>query len=326
MNWPNWLARRLASAALMVWAAATLVFALATLAPGDPLTAIAGEHQSASTRAALSASLGLDRAWPARYLGWIAGLAAGDLGTAYSHSRPVLSVIAERLPVTLAVALPALAGAAIGAVLLALAGGRRPHALPARLSAALALGLSAMPVFWLARLLVQGASLELGWFPAQGLSDIRAEHSGLAAALDLAWHLALPVAAVLLHQLAMLLLLTQGGLRQEAASDYFRTALAKGLTQEMALRRHALPLALAPVVALLGTRIGGLLTATALVEISFGLPGIGRLLVDATLARDHPLVLGVFVCVVLMTVLGNLLADLATRALDPRTRLAGAAA
>ncbi len=309
----------------MLWAAATLVFALVHLAPGDPLTAIAGEHQSASTRASLERSLGLDQPLSARYLGWLAGLVRGELGTAYSHARPVTAVIAERLPVTLAVALPALAGAAVGAVALALVTSRRPRALLARATAALALVLSAVPVFWLAQLLVQGASLELGWFPAQGISDVRASHAGLAALADTAWHLALPVAAVLLHQLAMILLITRAGLMHEAASGHFRTALAKGLDERLALRRHALPLALAPVVALLGTRVGGLLTATALVEISFGLPGIGRLLVDATLARDHPLVLGVFICVVLLTVAGNLLADLTTRFLDPRHSLAGPA-
>lgn len=321
MSGAGWLLRRLLAAALLIWAAASLVFLLAQAAPGDLLASLGGDHQSEASRAALSEALALDRSPSERYRDWLLQLSRGDLGRAASHGRPVIEVLAERLPVSLAIALPALVLATALGLAWALVAGAHPGW--ARAGTALALVCGAAPVFWLAFALVQWFSIQLGWLPIQGLEDARSQASGWALTLERARHLVLPVSAVALHQFGLFFLMARAHLSLEWRQDHCRTALAKGHGHGAALVRHALPAAAAPLIALLGHRIGHLLTATALVEVCFGLPGMGRLLIDATLARDHVLVLGAFLSIVALAVLGNLLADLVSRRLDPRLSLGG---
>ncbi|MBS1207871.1 MAG: transporter permease [Proteobacteria bacterium] len=312
--------RRLAGMLLTTWLLASAVFLLLQAAPGDPLAALGGDFQSTETRAHLAQELGLNRSLGQRYVDWLNGLAQADLGRSYAYQRPVLEVILERLPVTFAIVLPALLGAALLGVALGFFAARAPHSGVSRLTAALCLLLFAIPVYWLAHLLVQGFSLHLGWLPAQGLRDLRAMHSGAAAWLDLALHLLLPICAAGLHQLAALFLIARTRIADEMRAPHFATAIAKGLSLGHAQWRHALPQAALSLVTLLGMRFAALLTSATLVEIAFGLPGIGRLFVDAARGRDYPLVLGVFLCVLLLTLLANTLSDLLCRQLDPRLR------
>jgi len=310
---------RLGEALFTLWLVASVLFVLVHLAPGDPAAALGGDTQSAQTRAADLARFGLDTTLTDRYLGWLMALTRGDLGQSFMFRAPVSAIIGERLPVTLALTLPTLALSSLIGILLALWASLRPGAAFDRITQGAILLVFALPVYWVGHLLIQWFALDLRWFPVQGLADLRNPATGGAALLgERIRHLTLPIAALVTQQLALVWLVTRAGLDEARAQPHFRTALAKGLSTGAALRRHALPqtgLALATVI---GARTGALLTSATLVETVFGLPGMGRLMVSASLARDYPLVLGILLVAVALTLLANALTDLVYRLLDPR--------
>ena len=313
------LAARAGGALVTLWAIATALFLMVHLAPGDPAVTLGGDFQTAETLAAERDRLGLDRGIGPRYAAWLAGLARGDLGQSLQYRAPVAAVIAERLPLTLALVLPAFLLSALAGTWLALRAARAPGGVADRVMGAGILALYALPVYAVAHLLIVIFALKLGWLPVQGLRDLRAPAAGGGAALpELLRHLALPITALAGQQMALVWLVVRAGLLEARGAPHFATALAKGLAPATALRRHALPQAGLALAAALGARFAGLLTAATLVEVVFGLPGLGRLMVQAALARDQPLLLGCFLCAVLLTLLANAAADAACRALDPR--------
>jgi peptide/nickel transport system permease protein len=327
---------RLAFAALSVLAAASLAFLLVRLAPGGGGAALAlasgGEHGGAAGLAEeLARAQGLDRPILAQWLSWLGGLARGDLGWSWRAGAPVAALIAERLPVTLALMLPGvLLGAAMGLGLGLAASALRPGGVAARGGAAALNALHALPVFVLAQLLVLGLALRAGLLPVQGLEDPRAPPvQGLPAQAALwARHLALPVLSLALHQLCLMALLARAGIAAELARPYALAARARGNGPWRLRRRHALPNAAPPLVALLGVRLGGgLIGGAVVIETVFALPGLGRLAVGAALARDHAVVVGVVLLASAATVAANLLADAVLAWRDPLRRGgAGAAA
>lgn len=178
----------------------------------------------------------------------------------------------------------------------------------------------AIPVFWLGQLLLLGFAVELPWFPIQGMVDPRASDTGIRLWLDVGYHLVLPCLTLILHQLAFTVLISAAALRTEMARPYFMTALAKGLDLRQAQYRHALPNSLLPVVTLIGNRVGWLIAGTILVENVFAWPGLGRLIVGASLDRDYPLIVGIVLVVGAITLVANLITDLVYMLIDPRIR------
>ena len=179
-----------------------------------------------------------------------------------------------------------------------------------------------MPAFWLGQVLVIVFAAALGWFPVQGMTSARGSPAGVGAALDVAHHLALPALTLGALQLALVTRLVRSGLREALREDYARTARAKGLTARAVVRRHGLPNTLLPVITVVGGHFGTLLTGAVLTEIIFAWPGLGRLLYDATLSRDYPLLMAMFIVASISVVTANLLTDLTYGVLDPRVRLA----
>ncbi len=299
-----------------------LTFALIHAAPGDPIYALAGQSGDAAYYAAMRAKFGLDRSVPEQLLIYVANAARGDLGYSYTYGQPVLEIVADRLPPTLLLMLPALVlSTALGVWLGLQAAWRsdRPvdHAIVAGTTLA-----AAVPAFWLGQVLVIVLAAGLGWFPVQGMTTARASLTGFDYVRDLADHLVLPVATLTVLQLPLVTRLTRAGLQEAMQEDYVRTARAKGIGAWSALVRHALPNALLPVATVVGSHFGTLLTGAVLTEIIFAWPGLGRLLFDATLARDYPLLMAIFLVASLAVILANLATDLAYGALDPRVRLA----
>lgn len=317
---PRYLLRRLLQIGPMLLGLLTLTFCLIHLAPGGPVVALAGEFSTAEYQRELEARYGLDRPLPERYLRYLGQVLQGDLGQSYYYKAPVLEVILARLPATLLLALPAVILSSGLGIWLGLQAAERP-------GSASDLGINvatlipfAIPVFWLAQLLIMLLAVRLNWFPVQGMVDARAGYRGPQLWLDVAWHLALPVLTMTLHQLALTTVLTRAGVRNELGQDYVRTARAKGLPGRQVLHGHALRNALLPVVTVIGGRVGFLLAGAVLTETVFAWPGLGRLVVSASLNRDYPLVLGLFICISLVVLLANLVTDLVYAWLDPRIR------
>lgn len=295
-------------------------FLLVHLAPGDPVLALAGENGDAEYYAFVREKFGLDEPLPTQLATYAANVLRGDLGTSYVQGRPVVDVIVERLPATLlltgsAVVLSTVVGLGIG-VFTATRRRRWPD-----VSVTVAtLALYAAPVFLLGQLAILLLGLRLGWFPVQGMSDARTSATGFAHVVDVAHHLALPALALASQELAAVARLSRVGLRDELERDHIRTARAKGVTETSVLLKHGLRRAMLPVVTVLGGRVGHLVAGAVVVEVVFGWPGLGRLLVTAMQTRDAPIVLGVFLLVAVTVVVANLLTDLVYAWLDPRVR------
>lgn len=318
----GYLVRRLAQVPPAVVGILAIVFLLVQLAPGDPILALAGETGDAAYFAEMRTKFGLDRPLAEQFASFVINLTRLDVGISYLHGRPAMDVILERVPATLLLTGSALALSSVVGVLLGVLAARfvdRGIDLGIRL---LTLALHATPAFWLAQLLVLVLGLALGLLPVSGMTSARAPAGGFEGVLDVLRHLVLPVAVLASMEVAVVARLTRTALLDELGRDYVRTARAKGRSETGALTRHALRLALLPVVAVLGGRVGQLLAGSVVVEAVFGWPGVGRLLLTSVQARDLPIVLGVLLLIAAGVVLANLVTDLVHARLDPRIRLA----
>ena len=315
----RYLVRRLAQAVPAVAGILVLTFLLVHLAPGDPVIALGGEHGDAGYYAMIRARFGLDRPLGEQLIVYATRVIAGDLGMSFVHGRPVIGVIAERLPATLLLMLTALGlSTAVGVTLGTLAA-RRVHRPVDFLLRCVALLGQAAPPFWLAQLAILALAVGTGLFPVQGMTDARRDSAGLAHVADVARHLVLPALVLAASELALTTRLVRAALIEALGTDYVRTARAKGLP-EARVTRHALRNALLPVVTLIGGRLGMLCAGAVLVEAVFAWPGAGQLLLASLLSRDYPVLLGIFLLVSVSVVLANLLTDLAYGWLDPRIR------
>lgn len=313
-----YVARRLLQALPLALGVVIITFVLIHLAPGDPIYVLAGDGGSPSYYAAQRAYYGLDQPLLAQLGRYLLAILHGDFGYSFSYQQPALQVILSRAPATLllmgsALLLSTTLGVLLGVVAAAHSGRRLDLGITGG-----TLAFYAMPVFWLGQIMIIIFAVWLKLFPVQGMVDVRASYTGLRHAADVLHHLALPALTLGLIELAVTARLTRTSMRETLGEDYVRTAKAKGLPRRQVLLGHALRNALLPVVTVVGGQIGVVLTGAALTETIFAWPGLGRLLLDATLNRDYPILMGIFILVSLTVVLANLAADLLYALLDPR--------
>jgi len=316
---PRYLLWRLAQIVPAIAGILLIAFVAVHTAPGDPVLALAGEHGDAAYYAFIRSKFGLDRPLPEQLVVYVGRIATGDLGHSFVHGRPVAVVIAERLPATLLLIGSALALSTTVGLLLGVLAARRaghPTDFALRTGALLA---HAMPSFWLAQMAAIALALGTGWFPVQGLTDARRALTGWRYALDVAHHLVLPALVLAAGELALTTRLTRTGMLEALATDYARTARAKGLP-ERGVIRHALRNALLPLVTVVGSRAGLIVTGAVLVETVFAWPGLGQLLLSSIQARDIPILLGLFLLTSLTVIVANFVTDVAYAWLDPRIR------
>ncbi|MEJ7763599.1 MAG: ABC transporter permease [Thermomicrobiales bacterium] len=321
-NLTRYILRRLLQAVPLLLGVIVVNFSLVHLAPGDPITLLAGDGGDTEYFEAMRAKYGLDQPVTSQLVLYLRGILRGEFGYSYAYGRPVFEVIFARLPPTLLLMGVSLALSTVVGIWLGLVTARRARSATDRSVLLVTLLGYGMPAFWLGQLLVLLFAVRLGWFPVQGMETAREDYRGLARAIDLLRHLALPVATLSLLHLALITRLTRTGMREELSKDYARTARAKGLSSARVATRHALRNALLPVVTVVGGDIGSLFTGAVLTEIIFAWPGLGRLLYDATLNRDYPLLMGIFLLVGTSVIVMNIVTDVTYAFLDPRVRYA----
>lgn len=305
---------RLVSLLASLIVASLVVFAAVEIVPGDPARFMLGINAQPDTVAALRAELGLDRSLVERYLGWVGGLFTGDLGVSYTYRSPVSEIVAERLQVSLPLAVYALALTVVIAFPVGmLAAGSRSGVVDTLFTGATQLGI-AVPNFWFALLLILLFSVNLGWFSAGGFPGWQA---GLLPGLQA---LTLPAIALALPQASILARVLRASLIDTLSDDYIRTARAKGLSAGQALRRHALRNAMIPVFTIIGLQFSFLIAGAVIIENVFFLPGLGRLVLQAITQRDLIVVESVVMLLVLAVILVNFVVELAYAWIDPRLR------
>jgi peptide/nickel transport system permease protein len=310
----DFLARRLATIVPTLVLVSMLIFGLQQLLPGDPAVILAGEERDPNVVAYLHKKLHLDDPLPVRYAYWVGDVLRGDLGESVRSQEPVTHLIAQKLPVTLELAVLAMGialviGIPAGVVSAVGRGTAWDH-----VANAFALWGISTPNFWLGILLILLFSVQLGWLPASGyvspFEDLRAN---LAAMVMPAFVLGNAIAAVLMRH-------TRSAMLQVLSADYVRTARAKGLSEPTVVLKHALRNALTPVITLGALELGTLLSGAVLTEQVFTIPGFGKLIVDAVFNRDYAVVQGVVLVTATTYIVLNLLADLAYVAVNPRLR------
>ncbi len=302
----------------------TVAFMLVHLAPGDPIVALSGEFATADYRRRIEALYGLDQPIIDQYFTYIANVFRGELGQSYYYKSPVLDVVLGRLPATLMLVVPAIILSSLFGVWLGVVMSERPDSARSTLITSVLLSTNAIPVFWLGQLLMLSLAIGLDLFPIQGFRNLRYEYSGWRLWIDVGHHLVLPLATITLHQIAFVAVLARARLEDEMRKPYILTAKTKGLSVRQAQIRHGLRNSMLPVVTMIGNRFGSVLVGATLTENVFGWPGLGRLLVTASLNRDFPLILGLFLGISFVTIVANLLTDLSYMLIDPRTRKKGA--
>ncbi len=308
------LARRLLSTIPVLLIVAVLVFMLLRLTPGDPAAILAGDAASVDQIAQIRTSLGLDEPIPVQFAIWFGNLLTGDLGQSYYYKTSVTTLIGQRIEPTLSLALFTIVMAVLIAVPLGvLAAWRFGGWLDRALMGFSVLGFS-VPVFVFAYLLIWVASLKLGWFPVQGYKRIA---DGLGPYIH---HLILPSITLAVIYIALIARVTRASVLETLGEDYIRTARAKGLPESRVLVRHALANAAVPIVTIIGIGIALLIGGVVVTESVYAIPGLGRLTVDAVLARDFPTVQGVILLFSFVYVGVNLLVDVSYVFLDPRIR------
>jgi peptide/nickel transport system permease protein len=322
----GYLARRLLALFPLVLGVVLLGFAIVQLAPGDPVQVLVGDYPAPPEYVRqVRERFGLDAPrWVqlGRYLGEVAH---GNLGHSFFYGQPVRDVLASRVGPTLLLMTSALVLAAGAGVLLGVASGRRPGSWADHALMLLGLVGYSLPVFWLGQLLLIGFSIRLDLLPTQGMRSIAFNLSPAERAWDVARHLVLPAVTLATRYVALNVRLTRTSLVEVSAMDYLTTARAKGLAERVVVYKHALRNALIPVVTVMGLNVGHLVAGAVLTETVFAWPGLGRLIFEAILHRDYPVMLGGLLLTSVFVVIGNLLADLACALIDPRIRLEGRA-
>jgi peptide/nickel transport system permease protein len=308
----GYIVKRLISLAISLIVASVVIFAVVEIAPGDPASFMLGINAQPDTVAALRAELGLDQS--KLDLSWVGGMLTGDFGTSYTYRTPVAQMIADRMWVSLPLALYALTLSTLIAFPAGIfAAARRGGPGDLAVTGATQLGV-AIPNFWFAMMLVLIFAIQLRWFSAGGFPGWDKGFWGGMKALTL------PAIALALPQAAILTRVMRSSLLDILGEDFMRTARAKGLSSRQALWRHGLRNALIPVLTIIGLQFAFLMAGAIIIEQVFFLPGLGRLIFQAITQRDLIVVESVVMLLVFAVIMVNFLVDLAYAAVDPRLR------
>jgi peptide/nickel transport system permease protein len=293
---------------------AVVIFSLLRLITGDPAAIIAGDNATSQDVAAIRGKLGLDRPIPEQFTIWVSRMARGDLGESFFFKKQVADLIAERLEPTLALATSTLILTIVLAVPLGvMAAVRRGTWVDRGLMGFSVMGFS-VPTFVIGYVLIYLFAIQLGWLPVQGYQRLRDGFGGFAL------RLILPSFTLATVYVALIARITRASVLEVMGSDHVRTARAKGLGELSVIARHVVRNAAVPIITVIGLGVALLIGGVVVTESVYAIPGLGRLTVDAVLARDYPTVQAVILLFSLTYVLINLLVDLSYVLLDPRIR------
>jgi peptide/nickel transport system permease protein len=308
------IGRRLLQLIPTLFLVSVIIFSLQHLLPGDPALVMAGEEHDPATIEQIRRQYHLDQPIPIQYIYWIKGVMSGDLGESIRIKEPVLSLIVEKLPVTMTLASMAIVIALVIGVGAGIVSAVKKDSIWDYAANGFALWGISTPNFWLGIMLIFLFSVKLGWLPASGYVPLTEDwRASLATMIMPAFVLGNAIAAILMRH-------TRSAMLQVLESDYIRTARAKGLLERNVILKHALRNALTPVITLGALEFGTLLSGAVLTEQIFTIPGFGKLIVDAVFNRDYAVVQGVVLVTATAYMILNLIADVAYILVNPRLR------
>ena len=312
---------------VVLWGITLVSFIVIHLAPGSPsdLQTTLNPYAGEAARARLEALYGIDRPLHEQYLDWLSRIIRLDFGISMSSdARPVMEKIGERLPLTIGMNIASLLLTLLVAIPVGVLSAWKQGSFFDRGMTVLVFLGFAMPGFWLALLLMLHFGLEHQWLPISGLTSLDFESfSRWEKLVDIGSHLILPITVITVGSVAGMSRFMRASMLEVLRQDYILTARAKGLPTRLVIFRHALRNALLPVITLLGLSVPGLIGGSVIIETIFSLPGLGQLFYTAVMARDYPLIMGNLVLGAILTLAGNIAADIGYGLADPRIRMQG---
>jgi peptide/nickel transport system permease protein len=308
----GYVLRRLLRAVPVLLGVSVLVFLILHLTPGNPALVVAGPDAPPEVVRDVERALGLDQPLYVQYGRYLGRILRGDFGRSIRSREPVLGRLRSTFPVTLTLAIVGALWTAAVSVPLGIVAAYHRNSLLDIATIFIVLTGSAMPVFALGLIFLWVFAVNLRWFPIAGFAPL--------TTLDGWWHIALPAVTVSSGTIALLARLTRSSMLEVLTQDFVRTARAKGVREFLVVVRHAFRNALLPVITVIGLQFGFLLSGAVVTESIFSLPGMGRLLVQAIVARDFPIVQGAVLLAAVTFVLTNLFVDVAYGLADPRIR------
>lgn len=301
-----YIGRRLLWTIPLVIGVTIIVFLILHLTPGDPAALLLGEAGDRASIERLRVQMGLDQPLHIQYFDFVGRVAQGDLGTSTRSLRPVAAEFASRLPATLELALVALLISVVGGVTVGIVSAVKQYSIFDNITMVITLIFASMPSFWLGLIMMLLFSVQLGWLPPVG-------RDGFLSIIMPAITLAAPPAALIARS-------TRSGMLEILNADFIRTALAKGLRFNRVVREHALKNAMIPVITIIGLQFGTMMGGSVVVETVFSWPGVGRMMVEAIITKDFPIVQSGLLIMALIVTATNLLVDITYGFLDPRIR------
>lgn len=300
-------------------------FSVMKMAPGDPISLMTDLNPNMNEEAIkrIRAHYGLDEPWHMQYLKWLKNMVALDFGRSFaSDNRPVLDKIAERIPITLLINVLSMFFILAAAIPLGVISAVKQDSWFDRGASLFVFIGFAVPTFWLALLLMILFGVKLEWLPISGFRSLNyASLTPFQQVVDVSKHLILPIFVSAFGGLAGMSRYMRSNMLEVIRQDYITTARAKGLTEGAVIFRHALRNALLPVITILGLSVPGLIGGSVIFETIFAIPGMGQLFYQSVMMRDYPTIMGILVIGAVLTLLGNLLADLLYSWADPRIRV-----
>ncbi len=314
------LFRRFIQSIILILLLIVINFFLIHLAPGDPVYYLAGQSGDEAYYELIRAKFGLDQPLLTQLWVYLSSVLRGDLGYSLSYQQPVAAVIFSRVPATLLLIVSAILMASVGGILLGVEAARRENSFYDRAFNTFALLGHSFPSFSIGHLLLLFFALYLGLFPAQGMISANQDLTGINYFLDLLAHLTLPALTLAIVQIAQIMRLTRAEMLNVLDENFITTARAKGVSERRVLYGHALRNALLPVVTIIGSDLGMLLSGAVLTETVFAYPGLGRLTLEVLAARDYPVLMGLFLLISISVAVINFITDITYPLIDPRIK------
>lgn len=322
----SYISKRLLMMLPLIFGITIITFAVVHLAPGGPVEVQTEMQLKASAQAKenLKKIYGLDKPIHVQYYNWLKRFVLFDFGKSFVDNRDVLKKILERVPITLTINILSLILIMIIAIPVGVFSATKRYSLFDKLSTLFVFVGFSTPTFWLALLLMIVFGVNMGILPISGIQSIDVSDMGpLERVIDWIKHLILPVGISAFGGIAGLSRYSRSSMLEVIRQDYIRTARAKGLKESAVIFRHALRNALMPIVTILGLSVPGLIGGGVIFETIFAIPGMGQLFYSSAMSRDYPTIMGILVIGALLTLLGNLIADISYAFADPRIRKAG---
>lgn len=317
----QYIIRRLLQMIPVIIGVAVLLYAINLLAPGDAMSTSMDPRMSLQAKAEMRHRLHLDQPGIVQFGYWASGVLHGDLGDSTYYKKPVTTVMGEYIWNSFYLALASFILSIIISIPIGVISATKQYSSFDYFFTVFALIGMSMPAFFFGLLLMKWFAVDLKIFPVSGMVTPGADYKGLKGFMDVMWHMGLPLIVLTLSSVASIMRYTRSSMLEVIRQDYIKTARAKGLKEKVVIYRHALRNALIPVITIFGTSLAGLFSGAIITEQIFGWPGIGPISMAAVTNRDYNLLMGINMLLAILTLIGNLIADVSYAMVDPRIRL-----